>query len=76
MEKVSSLESKQFVFVTLETDLALLDDFMAQHNIPEEKREELKEHWMREFDDFEVKVKWFLAEWIAEDITKAIKGDN
>ena len=74
METVNSLTSKPFVSAKLGLDLELLDRFMVEHNIPREAIDKLKEHWSKEFDDFEVKAKWFLAKWIADDITEAIKG--
>ena len=76
MDKVNSLESKPFVFTEFKVDFDLLDNFMIEHNIPREKIDKLKEYWAKEFDDFEVKAKWFLADWIAEDITKTIKGEE
>jgi len=76
MENIKTLETRQIVHATLEIDFDSLDELMTKHNIPREKIDKLKEHWAREFDDFEVKVKWFLADWVAEDIIKTIQGEE
>ena len=76
METVNSLTSKSFITAKLGLDLELLDRFMVEHNIPREAIDKLEEYWSKEFDDFEVKMKWFLADWIAEDIIKTLQGEE